>query len=87
MHPNRLGSNRGNAYINPLGVAGSEIAKTAILPSFDCKNTGVTANEGQKAAESGTGGSPACRIQGPYVFKGKAQAFPRIEGSNYSRGR
>jgi phospholipid/cholesterol/gamma-HCH transport system substrate-binding protein len=79
IHSRRLAGNRGNAYINPLGVVGRELAQTFILPSFDCRNSG-----GPKPADTGTGGTPACRVQQPFVFKGVAQgAFPHVTAANY----
>ena len=80
-HRTRLSTNRGNAYLNPLAVTGREIATSTVLPAWDCANTG----RGEKPADTGTGGSPACRVQSPFAFKGKTQAFPHIERSNYSR--
>jgi phospholipid/cholesterol/gamma-HCH transport system substrate-binding protein len=79
IHRSRVASNRGNAYINPLGVTGRELAQSFILPSFDCRNSG-----GPKPADTGTGGSPACRVQQPVVFNGVAQgAFPHVTAASY----
>ena len=79
IHPNRLASNRGNAYINPLGIVGPEGAQNFILPSFDCDNTG-----GEKPPGTGTPAQPACREQDPIDFKGNTGLFPHIERSDYS---
>ena len=87
VHQRRLSSNRGNAYLNPLSATGRAIAETAILPNWDCRNTNVSVNQGEKSADTGSGGTPACRIQSPYAFKGQANAFTHVEPSDYSRGR
>jgi len=75
IHTRRLSSNRGNAYFNPLGVAGPDGARSFILPSFDCNNSG-----GDKAADS----TPACRTQQPYIFKDSRLRFPHINASSYA---
>ena len=72
VHPNRLATNRGNAYINPLSLVGPEGALSRIIASFDCDNTGV----GEKPVD---GNSPACRVQKPYSFRGTPQRFPHVE--------
>ena len=77
-HPNRLSSNRGNAYINPLSLVGAEGAKKLIIASFDCKNSG-----GEKDNQSGTPPTPACREQPPYPASGKAGRFPQIDPETY----
>jgi virulence factor Mce-like protein len=82
IHRQRLASNRGNAYIDALGVIGRELATTAILPNWDCRNAG-----GEKAADTGTGGTPACRVQRPIAFQGKTLAFPHVDAANYARSR
>jgi phospholipid/cholesterol/gamma-HCH transport system substrate-binding protein len=80
VHSRRLSSNRGNAYLNPLSVVGREVAESFILPNWDCKPSG-----GEKKADTGTGGSPACRVQAPFTFKGGSRAFPHVEAADYSR--
>ena len=74
MWPNRLGSNRGNAYFNPLGVLPSG---KGILPSFDCDNVG-----GEKKDTGGTPPSPpCCQIQKPFEFKGSPTTrYPQLRG-------
>jgi phospholipid/cholesterol/gamma-HCH transport system substrate-binding protein len=80
MHPNRLSSNRGNAYLNPLGIIGPEIAKNVILPAWDCKNAG-----GEKDNQSGSPQpTPACHEQDPYTWEGRAQKFPHVESRGYN---
>lgn len=74
FQPTRLSTNRGNAYINPLSIAGPEGALSRIIASFDCINAG-----GDKPSD---GNSPACRTQKPYTFNGTPQRFPRVEREN-----
>ncbi|MCW3012226.1 MAG: hypothetical protein JWO90_2630 [Solirubrobacterales bacterium] len=79
--PNRLASNRGNAYINPLSLVGQEGARKLIIASFDCKNSG-----GEKDNQSGTPASPACREQQPFPFAGKAGRFTQVLPESYALG-
>jgi phospholipid/cholesterol/gamma-HCH transport system substrate-binding protein len=39
VHPERLATNRGNAYLSPTGLAGPAVASNSIFENFDCKNT------------------------------------------------
>jgi ABC-type transporter Mla subunit MlaD len=97
IYPRRLSSNRGNAYINPLALVGPDIARKGIIPSFDCKNTGVgdkpadarAARPRQSVNPQGVqvGGTPACTTQGPYRFQGRLQRFPHVEREDYSQPR
>jgi hypothetical protein len=47
IHPTRLPTNRGNAYLlpNAIGNIGS-ILQTELFPSHDCNNTGATGGLG-----------------------------------------
>lgn len=80
IYPRRLPSNRGNAFLNPLGVMSTpEGAKSKILPNWDCNNAG-----GEKEPTTGTGGTPGCRVQKPFVYKGRlTERFPHNNPSNY----
>jgi virulence factor Mce-like protein len=81
IHPNRLESNRGNTYINPLSLIGPDIARKGIIDAYDCKNT--AAGEGDKPSNSD---SPACFTQPAYRFQGELRKFPHVEREDYSRG-
>ena len=83
IFPRRLASNRGNAYLNPLGVMSTpEGAKFKILPNFDCANAG-----GEKEPTTQTGGSPGCRVQKGFEFKGKLTGrYPRLTAEMYGGG-
>ncbi len=71
IHPKRVASNRGNAYLNPLGVLSSQLgSEYKILPSFDCNNAGG------EQLPSGT--TPGCRVQEPYPFDGRATRYPQL---------
>ena len=82
IQPNRGANNRGNTYLNPLGVMSTpEGQKFKILPSFDCNNAG-----GEKLP-SGTPAqpSPGCRVQKPFTFKGSPTTkYPRLTEENYA---
>ncbi len=78
--PTRSASNRGNAYLNPLGVASSpEGAKYKILPAFDCDNAG-----GERLP---AGSTPGCRVQVPYEYDGAATKYPRLRSRAYPESR
>ena len=79
VQPNRLESNRGNTYINPLSLVGPERAAKGIIDAFDCKNT--TAGEGDKPDNSS---SPSCFTQAPYDFGG-LRRFPHVERDDYTK--
>ena len=80
IYPTRAPSNRGNAYLNPLGVLNSpEGQKYKVLPSFDCRNSG-------EKEPGGTPASPGCRVQKPFEFLGKPTTrYPRLEQYAYDR--
>ncbi len=80
IHPRRLSSNRGNAYINPLAIVGPETGRRGILAAWDCVNAG-----GEKPATEGAQGTPACEVQDPYRFQGKLQRFPHVDREDYSK--
>jgi virulence factor Mce-like protein len=79
VHPNRLSSNRGNAYINPLSLVGPEIAKQGIIDSFDCRN--VSGDEDKP----NTNDNPPCFNQAPFQFQGRLQKFPQVQREDYSK--
>jgi len=83
IHPRRLSSNRGNAYLNPLGVISTpEGAEYSILPSFDCRNAGGEKKPG------GTPATPGCRVQDGFEFKGSLTGrYPRLTAEDYSAQR
>lgn len=51
IYPERLDTNRGNAYLSPSGLNNEASARSGIFPNFDCDPSG-----GQRLA--GDGGSP-----------------------------
>ncbi len=77
IHTNRVPGNRGNAYLNPLGVTGPQIAAKGALPSFDCDHLG-----GERPA-GGTPAAPACWVQEAYRYGGKTSRFPQITAESY----
>jgi virulence factor Mce-like protein len=79
VHPNRLSSNRGNTYINPLSLVGPEQSARGIIPSFDCNNVGDGSDKPSNED------SPPCFNQAPYDFNGKLQKFPHVEREDYSK--
>jgi phospholipid/cholesterol/gamma-HCH transport system substrate-binding protein len=79
IQPTRSSGNRGNAYLNPLGVLTSpEAQKYKILPSFDCNNS-----KGEKEP-GGEPATPGCRVQKPFEFKGKPTTrYPQLREEPY----
>jgi phospholipid/cholesterol/gamma-HCH transport system substrate-binding protein len=72
----RSATNRGNAYLNPLGVANSpEAARFKILPAFDCDNAG-----GERLPSDT---APGCRVQVPYPHDGRATRYPQLRERAY----
>ena len=80
VYPSRLSANRGNAYINPLSLAGPDASRRGIVASFDCRNAG-----GDKPVTDGPQGSPACETQKPYPFGGLTLRFPHVQREDYSK--
>jgi phospholipid/cholesterol/gamma-HCH transport system substrate-binding protein len=78
VHGNRLETNRGNTYINPLSLVGPERAARGIIDAYDCKNT--SGGEGDKPDKES---SPACFTQAPYQFGGGLRKFPHVEREDY----
>jgi ABC-type transporter Mla subunit MlaD len=62
----RYGTNRHNPYIGPGGLA--KLASG--LEAFDCGNAGNPSPPGQFG--------PPCKVQQPFEFQGRAQAFPQV---------
>ncbi len=81
VHPKRVASNRGNAYLNPLGVLSTpEGAEYKVPPSFDCNNSG------EKKPQTGAQASPGCRLQKGFPFKGRTTGrYPHVEADDYTR--
>ena len=80
VHRDRLSSNRGNTYINPLSLVGPERAQRGIIDAYDCKNV---SGEQDKPSNAD---SPSCFNQAPYQFQGALRKFPHVEREDYSRG-
>lgn len=79
VQPRRLGSNRGNAYLNPLILANPGFQQRGVPPAYDCENAG-----GEKPATDGPQGSAACWVQAPYAFAGETLKFPHVQRYDYS---
>ena len=87
IHPNRLASNRGNGYINPLALTGSEAAKRGIIAAYDCKNVNADNSDKPDPNAGGPQATPACFNQPPYKFQGRLTKFPHVEREDYSNGK
>ena len=80
VHPTRLSSNRGNTYINPMGLVGPKVSKQGIISSFDCKN--VKPDDTDKPDNTD---NPACFVQEAFPFQGRTTRFPHVEREDYSK--
>jgi virulence factor Mce-like protein len=92
MFQERLPSNRGNTYFQPLSLAasvadgGRTYAKYKITPLFDCRNSGV------KPAPNPEG-QPGCVVQNENQFDSRKftvnervqGTFPHVEAADYSK--
>ncbi len=70
VYPNRLPTNRGNAYLEPNAINSSVSAKKGIFPNFDCNNTG-----GDHPASPG---NAACFKAKPFPSKYGGTQFPNL---------
>jgi ABC-type transporter Mla subunit MlaD len=79
IQPQRTSGNRGNAYLNPLGVIqGPNSPKFKILPSFDCENANGEKEPGGEPA------TPGCKVQQPFSFRGSPTSrYPRLTEESY----
>jgi phospholipid/cholesterol/gamma-HCH transport system substrate-binding protein len=69
--PNRLSTNRGNAYKGPFTLNDEAASEGGIFPQFDCKNTDYTAtsqpqDEDVVTKEERTASEAACWIEGDF---------------------
>ena len=90
IHPKRLKTNRGNAYLPPVGLAELAANQNLIFPNWDCKNTSSGGPQPADTANpnnSPTSNGPACFIDPNLQFQGTTQAhFAFPQGESY-RGR
>jgi phospholipid/cholesterol/gamma-HCH transport system substrate-binding protein len=71
--PERIPSNRGNAYLPPLSIAWKDSFQKGMLPSFDCNNS-----NGEQPTKTGLGGAAACWVAPPTSYQGKSERFNHI---------
>ena len=80
IHKNRVETNRGNAYLEPLALSSPSTARNNMFPNWDCVNNG-----GDRGIRPGTQPNsfiPACYTQNPMRFQGRTQGrfgYPRPE--------
>jgi ABC-type transporter Mla subunit MlaD len=78
IYRERLGTNRGNSYVPPLGLFSPNPA--LITPSFDCRNAG-----GDHAP---TSSEPGCATAQRFRMQGRLQpTFPAAGAEDYSKPR
>jgi hypothetical protein len=91
MYKERLPSNRGNSYFQPLSLAASQkdagraYDRFKITGQFDCRNSG------ERPAP--TDGQPGCVVQGKnpfdphgFTFQNRVQGtFPHVEANDYTK--
>jgi len=52
VHPERLETNRGNGYLQPLALNSYASARGGIFPNFDCKPSGGPIPRGDATVET-----------------------------------
>jgi ABC-type transporter Mla subunit MlaD len=82
LWPQRLPTNRGNAYLSPLALASPERARQMIVPSWDCKNTGRGEFTTRKG---GTDDAPSCYRAGFPGWENRPGVFPHINRADYTK--
>jgi ABC-type transporter Mla subunit MlaD len=83
IYPQRLDTNRGNAYLAPGAL--SRIASDGIFPNFDCKNTDYTEVSQDPDEEEVRLGSPEAGPDfAPCIVQGE---YPAPSGEDYGDGR
>jgi virulence factor Mce-like protein len=76
IYKERLPTNRGETYVNPLHLFGPEAMRYLDAPSSDCSNTGGEHPPSQ--------GNPGCYKGKPLKFANRIQGdFPHVEATNY----
>ena len=87
MWPNRLTSNRGNAYPRPdIFSAGPRHAREMMFANFDCDNTGKPGNGEYTTQQPNTSDIPSCWVQpAPAYPPGNTRKFPHVEKADYSK--
>jgi phospholipid/cholesterol/gamma-HCH transport system substrate-binding protein len=76
IYKERLPSNRGETYVNPVHLFGPDAMKFLDAPSSDCSNTG-----GEHPPQQG---NPGCYKGKPLRFAGRIQGdFPHVEATSY----
>jgi len=75
-------SPRGNAYLNPAALSGTERARRMIWPSHDCDAAGGV----QQTEVPDTDDAPSCWVQPtPPVPAGNTRKVPHVEKADYSK--
>jgi phospholipid/cholesterol/gamma-HCH transport system substrate-binding protein len=88
MWPQRLPTNRGNAYLGPTAGTGADHAKYMVLPAFDCKNAkgNPYLTKIPQGDEQQTDDDPSCFEQAtPPYPKGNTSKYPHIQAADYSK--
>ena len=81
IYPQRLPTNRGNAYLLPFQQVNPKGATYRIQPQFDCKPSG-----GEVQPGPASGDEKGCWVQDRLEFQGKLQpSFPHIERADYTK--
>ena len=83
VYPNRLPTNRGNAYIGPAQLDSRILNIRSITPSFDCNNAGGDQDPDTTLPTT----APGCLTQTPPDFQGRRTKYPQVRGNDYSRNR
>jgi phospholipid/cholesterol/gamma-HCH transport system substrate-binding protein len=74
VFPERLATNRGNGYLQPLALTSPQSAMGGIFPNFDCDNTG----EGEISANEATPDKAACFVAPNFPSEFGGERAPQV---------
>ncbi|HEX8084838.1 MAG TPA: MlaD family protein [Solirubrobacteraceae bacterium] len=82
VRPNRLSTQRGNAYPDPTMILGGEVGRRFMIANWDCSNTGQPGNGEYQTTKNDSSDMPSCwekALPGP-------TRFPHIQAADYAEG-
>ena len=82
IHQNRLPTNRGNTYFEPLALSSQATASGDMFPNWDCNNNG--GDKPKQVNPPPASSIPACFTQRPVTSQGRTQAFPNVSAETYA---
>jgi virulence factor Mce-like protein len=82
MYATRPAASRGNAYLTPNALAGSQRARNMMFPNNDCNNAGGE----RMTSVPDTSDTPSCFVQTPPLWPpGNTREYPHVDAANYAK--